>query len=86
MGASRGVRGTISDGSANESAGAEASVAAWIASNGFVGAAIVSLAGLEPFSSISPVPLSSQDMDISGKASIMRCTTSRLGLLRSLRM
>lgn len=37
-------------------------------------------------SSIFPTPFNSQDMDTSGKASIMRCTTSKLGLLRSLRI
>lgn len=37
-------------------------------------------------SSILPVPLSSQGREISGKAPMIRCTTSRLGLLRSLRM
>jgi hypothetical protein len=34
--------------------------------------------------SMSPLPLSSQGNEISGKALIMRCTTSKLGLLRSL--
>lgn len=56
------------------------------ASVGLVGGLAASTAGAEPLSSISPVPRSSQGMDTSGKASIMRCTTSKLGLLRSLRM
>lgn len=36
--------------------------------------------------SMLPVPLSSQGNEISGKALIIRCTTSKLGLLRSLNM
>jgi hypothetical protein len=36
--------------------------------------------------SIGPVPASNHGSDISGKAPIIFCTTSKLGLLRSLRI
>lgn len=49
------------------------------------GAADVVGVGVVPVS-MGPVPLISQERETSGKALMTFCTTSRLGLLRSLRI
>lgn len=89
-GLASGLRGDSATGGGVGAAGA-----GWEAGTGFVGDVVAEsfslvVPGIAAFatasSSMLPVPLSSQGNEISGKAPIMRCTTSRLGLLRSLRM
>ena len=60
----------------------EEPLAAEAAGGTAIASATAAGAGAGPAASIGPVPFSSHAIDRSGKAARMRCTTSRLGLLR----